>query len=147
MFDISFRDEPIDELEPCVTEGFGRITIGDFREDLSINLFSWNQDRYKQQWKAAVARLVSGADKSALIVEYVEPPHSHNAWLWPMYREGSSVYIQNRLLFFDQLQSPFSPDSPWDSIGERSTVSSTGDPISEWVTSVDSLQDFLKRID
>jgi hypothetical protein len=145
VFDISITGEPIDGLDPGSKAVYGKITIGDFSEDILIGLARWNPARYEQQWKAAVARLVEGADRSALIVEYVEPQHSYYVMLWPMFREDKTVYIQNRMLFLNQLSGPFSAEAPWNSIEKRKTVGSKGQRISEWVTNVENLRDFLKR--
>ena len=134
-----------DPDNPEAKGALGKITIGDFREDIFVNLCSWNQDRYRQQWKRAVSRIVSGESQSALIVEYGDPPDLNYVMLWPMFRVADAVYIQNRMLFFSQLTIPFSPDSPWDSIEDRKTVNPEGQQISEWRTSMDSLRDFLTR--
>jgi hypothetical protein len=77
-FKILVSDEAIDDPDdPYLNGARGKITIGDFCENIFVNLFTWNQDRYRQQRKRAVARLVAGEKRSALIaeyVEYVDPP-------------------------------------------------------------------------
>jgi hypothetical protein len=147
MFEISLTSELIGGLDPGVTAVYGKITIGDFSEMIYVGLVSWSREQYENLWKAAVARIVAEADRSALIVSYIEPPLSHYAMLWPMYREGEIVHVQNRMLFFDQLSVPFSIDRPWDSLQERETTGPEGQPISEWLTSIDSLCEFLRKAD
>lgn len=147
MFDISLTDELIAGLDPGETAVFGIISIGDFVENIYVGLTSWSRGQYEQQWRMAVARIVAGADRSPLIVSYVEPPLANSVMLWPIYRDGETVYIQNRLLFLDQLSEPFSADRPWDFLTDRKTISANGDRISEWTTNVDSLREFLRKID
>jgi hypothetical protein len=145
MFDISLTSELIGGLDPGETAVYGRITIGDFSEELYVGLASWDREKYEHQWKVAIARIVAGAGRSALIVSYIELLFSHYVMLWPMYRDGETVYIQNRMLFFDQLSKPFSTDRPWDSLQERETISPEGERISEWVTDIDSLRAYLEK--
>jgi len=53
--------------------------------------------------------------------------------------------MENQLLFFDQLKSPFSVANPWDSIRDRRIVNDEGDKISEWAVPIASFVDFLAR--
>jgi CdiI N-terminal domain len=145
MFDISLTDESVSELEAGVMAVYGQIRVGDFSETFVASLDSWNRDRYERHWKGAIAKIVDGSDRSALITSYVEPIHSTHLMWWPLYREKNSVYLQNPMLFYDQLKKPFSAEAPWDSVRERQTVSPEGKGISEWATDFDSLREFLQR--
>jgi hypothetical protein len=145
MFHISLTDESVHELDPGVTAVYGEIKIGDFSHKFIACLDSWNRDRYERHWRAAIAKIVGGSDRSALITSYVEPIHSSHLMWWPLYREKNSVYFQNHMLFYDQLEEPFSVERPWDSVRERRTVNPEGKRISEWVMHIDSLSEFLQR--
>ncbi len=41
---------------------------------------------------------------------------------WPLYRSGDDVYVQNQLIFVDELDHDFDPDAPWESIGPRTIL-------------------------
>ena len=145
VFDISISDEPIPGLDPGEIAVYGTIIIGDFREDFYSSRAIWTRQQYQQHWNAAISRIVAGEKRSALIVSYLEPRLSHSLEWWPLYREADNVYVQNQLLFFDQLSQPFCADRPWDSVRDRQTISSEGQKISKWTTNVDSLCEFLKK--
>jgi hypothetical protein len=145
MFDISLTDASVPELDPGVTAVYGEIKIGDFSETFIASLVFWTRDRYERHWRAAIGKIVDGSERSALITSCVGPIHSSHLLWWPLYREKNSVYIQNQILFYDQLNKPFSAERPWDCVRERQTVNPEGKRVSEWVTHVDSLREFLQR--
>jgi hypothetical protein len=53
------------------------------------------------------------------------------------------VFIQNHILFFDQLQSPFDERNPFSSVRGRQTINEDGNRISEWSIPIDELEKFL----
>ncbi len=77
------------------------------------------------------------------------PPSRHVvpflvAW-WIMYREGDDVYVQNRLLFMDNLSSPFLEENLYSYIKSRETVNEDGcEIISEWQTNISEIQKWLQ---
>ncbi len=148
MFEIHTTDERLPESE---TDGapviLGKIVIDNFRETFAPSLSFWTRDQYEMQWIRALEKLVAGEDRSALITDYVEPPtevtsNSYLVW-WPMYREGDTIFVQNHLLFFHQLSRPFSLDRFWESVPDRRIVGEEGQKVSEWVTTVQDIRDFL----
>lgn len=63
-----------------------------------------------------------------------------------MYRTGDVVFVQNHILFLDQLEVPFSLDAPYDSVPDRAPTDDTTDdgyPISEWAVLVASFEEWL----
>jgi hypothetical protein len=146
MFDISISDAAIQGLDSGENAVYSTIIIGDFYETFYTSLVSWTRERYQSHWQAALARIIAGAERSALIASYVEPKLSKQLMWWPLYREANDVYIQNHLLFFDHLSLPFSADHAWDFVRDRQTINSEGQRISEWCANIDSLHKFLSRI-
>ena len=126
------------------THSRGRLRIGEFWEDFYSSLFHWSRAQYMNQWRRAVQDIVDGAKQSALIVSFLTLDVSSNLEWWPMYRVGETVYLQNHLLLFDQLESPFSPEAPLASLRHRNTISETGDSISEWSVQLSALEHFLQ---
>lgn len=164
MFDIYLTGETVtEEGDPDFKAVWGEIRIGAFRERFVARVVCWNAEQYEKQWESALRRIVTGSTPAALITDYVEPNLSsgNSLWWWPLYREGDSVYIQNQLRMLyrksdsvfvqDQLVSSspldlqFSVQRPWESIKARETVAVEGSKISEWATTVESIEDCLVR--
>ncbi len=61
-----------------------------------------------------------------------------------MYREGQSVFVQNQLLFLDQLSRPFEVTAIGEFVKPRNTVSEDGVKISEWNVSLDEIGAFCR---
>ncbi len=150
MFSIITTDERLPESETNgVPVVYGKIVIGDFQETFATSLASWTRSEYDLHWKKALEKLVAGGDRSALLADYVEPPvypysGGYLFW-WPLYRDGDAVYVQNHILFFEQLSQPFSADRPWDSVRDRQVVNEDGQKISEWTTTIDEIKHFLSE--
>ncbi|MGB8259572.1 MAG: hypothetical protein WCE75_04445 [Terracidiphilus sp.] len=147
-FAIHFFDEPpiqdlTDDGQPLFL-AHGRLIAGDYWENFYASLDEWTISQYESQWREAVQRTVDGAGKSALIVNYASPERGGHLEWWPMYRDGDSVFLQDHLLFFSQLQVPFSPDHPCRSLRDRQVLSEDGAPISEWCVDMDDLRQFLR---
>jgi CdiI N-terminal domain len=105
MFDIYLTDQSVPEGDPGAHALYGKIRIGDHSETFIANLLFWNRKQYEEHWLMAVKRVVEGADRSALVTSYNEPspvPDEFLNW-WPLYRDREAAYIQNQMLFFDQL--------------------------------------------
>jgi CdiI N-terminal domain len=75
----------------------------------------------------------------------VDPATATYIFGWPMYRVNENVFIQNHILFFDQLQSPFDERNPFSSVPERQTTNEDGDGISEWSVRINELEEFLTK--
>jgi hypothetical protein len=146
IFDIFLTDEIVRETEPGVVALYGKICIGDYLETFIASLHSWNKAMYQQHWESALGRLVEGETKSALITSYVDPKAATYSMWWPLYRDGDAVYMQNHMLFYDQLQRPFSITNPWESIPERRTATADGRHISEWTTDLPSISKCIAKL-
>ena len=146
FFSIRFFDEPNFVEESAAPSAHGLITIGNFKEGFYSSLLHWSRAQYEDQWSNAVRDLLNGSVRSALITNFLRPDAASNLEWWPMFREGEIVYLQNHLLFFDQLESPFSPASPVASLRDRETLNENGYPISEWSIPVNHLTQFLESL-
>jgi len=150
MFEIVTTDEPVSEpAAEGVPTVSGKIVIDDFQETFTASLAFWTRNEYELHWKRALERLIAGAERSALITDYVPPParvssEDYLVW-WPLYRDGDTIYVQNHLLFFGQLSRPFSPDRPCNSVRDRQVVNEDGQKISEWATTIGDIKQFLSQ--
>lgn len=120
----------------------GKIEIGDFKENLTIPISFWSISKYISQWKQAVSFILesSAENKSALITQVYNPEHSEYINCWPMYREGETVFVQNRLLLKEDLGSDLNPEKIEQYIDKREIVDEDGNKISEWKTTISELR-------
>ncbi|MEW2158619.1 hypothetical protein AB0950_25585 [Streptomyces sp. NPDC007189] len=122
----------------------GRITVRDFQDDFLMDLTYWSVEQYEASWVRALQLLETSNDAtSCLISSMTDPASSNFVFCWPLYRCGDVVYIQNSIIFMDQLTEQFNPDDPWRSVEQRSTIDEDGHVISEWQTSIDEVRNFL----
>lgn len=122
----------------------GRIVIGDFTETFRIPLGFWEESDYRRSWRRAFE--VLDADPhgmSCLMTSMTDPDKSNFLGCWPMYREGEDVYIQNAIIFLNEIQQDFDPAAPWRCVGPRQSIDDDGNRVSEWITSMSSLREFF----
>jgi CdiI N-terminal domain len=147
-FSIAFQDEPLcypyDDRSTAAASGL--LTLGNARESFLASLFQWNQLDYKRQWKHAIGVLLRGRNKSALITTYGSPQVATHLEWWPMYCVGSIVYFQDQLLFYDQLNAPFSIENALSFLGDRETKNPEGMRISEWAVSLFEVEEFASTL-
>lgn len=142
-FSIKLLPEPAPDLDPGVVACLGLIKIGTFEERFAASLMYWNADDYISHWSQAVARIVHSSPTSCLITSIVDPANSKFLFWWPMYRIGKTVFIQNQILFLDQLKSSFNVQDPFIHVPDRKTINMEGQKISEWSTAIKDMEFFL----
>jgi len=120
----------------------GELTLGEATEGFQSDLHTWSMAEYEAQWRTAVARLLAGQTESALLTSYRGPEAAYH-FLWPMWRVGTTVYLQERIVLTEDLAEPFDPGQPWTVVGERSTVNEDGVPVSEWEVPLGQLAPFM----
>jgi hypothetical protein len=146
-FSIEFLDEDLifpfeDASTPAAV---GRLRIGDWSEEFFSSLHQWTTKHYESQWKGAISTLLGEkCDRAALITEYLGPDVSGHLQWWPMYKHDDIVYIQNQLLFYDQLSTPFRIDKPYASLRDRRVVDEDGQEISEWSVAISEVRKFAE---
>jgi contact-dependent growth inhibition (CDI) system CdiI-like immunity protein len=132
---------PLPEIHDDASFFRGTITLGDFTEEFLAASWLWDADRYKRQWRAAAQELVAERDRSAFITSFIHPDAHHNV-IWPAWRVGRLVYIQNHLMVRDTLTSVLDVDHIYRFVGARRTTSEGDEPISEWVVTLDDVAAF-----
>ncbi|MFD9938298.1 hypothetical protein ACFWZ6_34770 [Streptomyces massasporeus] len=139
--------------EPLSAEGqldkgaVGCITVRDFEENFPMDLTYWSVERYRESWIRSLRVLETGNDvASCLISSITDPANTNFIFCWPLYRSGDIVYVQNSIIFLEELEEDFSPDEPWRFVEPRSAFDEDGNEISEWQTSFDSVSDFLRVV-
>jgi hypothetical protein len=141
-FDIVFT---ADRLDDDAAVAIGEIRLDEHRESFQAVLGYWSVGDYESSWLAAVRRSVAGAAVSCLVTSLPDPRQAEFVTTWPVYRVGDDVYVQNQLLFLDELDQPFDPSQPWASTPARTVQDEDGRPISEWRLDLSALRDFVER--
>jgi hypothetical protein len=79
-FSISFCDTPLvyEYDDPSTAGAEGLLILGDWKESFLASLYEWTKQDYEHQWRTAITAVIQGADKAALITEYVGPEVSAN---------------------------------------------------------------------
>lgn len=147
-FSIRFEKKPLcypydDEITPAAS---GLLVLGVGRETFLASLFQWRAQDYERQWAQAIAALLKGKKKAALITTYGSPEVATHLEWWPMYLVGNTVYFQNQLLFYHQLPRRFSIESSFSFLGDRNTVNEEGKKISEWRVPLTEVEAFAESI-
>ncbi|MFD8493315.1 hypothetical protein [Amycolatopsis sp. NPDC059657] len=119
--------------------------IGDFSETFHAPLGYWTVSDYRRSWRQSILRLnTSDEVTSCLMVAMTDPGESNFLMSWPMYRLGEVLYVQNSIIFLDQLEHAFDPNNPWLSVREREVVDEDGNRISEWSTTMNSVRELIQ---
>jgi hypothetical protein len=123
----------------------GEIQLGDYRESFHAVTGYWSTQDYEASWTAALRRLLAGGAVSCLVTSLTDPQEATFITAWPLYlnQETEEVYVQNQILFLDELPAPFAPDLPWESVDPRTTVDEDGRKISEWKITLTDIENFL----
>lgn len=139
-FDISFLNEKTNDNNEV-----GSIVVGDFTEDLIIPTSAWQRQEYEKQWRKSLQSIVQGnALSSGLITEIYPEGAAEYVNIWPIYRVGDEVYIQNRMLFLNDYPG-FKQENLMDYVGERELIDSEGNKISEWKTGIGDIKKWLDQ--
>jgi CdiI N-terminal domain len=139
-FCIAFTGEFADD-DPSVA--IGEVKLGKYLESFQAILGFWEIEDYEKSWLTALRRLVGGASISCLVTSLTDPENSQYVVTWPLYRTDGEVFVQNQLIFLDQLGRKFEPQAPWDFIEPHATIDEDGQRISEWQLQLKDIQDFL----
>jgi CdiI N-terminal domain len=146
MFSIEINRESLHDDGTRPDHAVGVIFIDGFVESFRVPLGYWSIDDYRQSWCAALHVLEEYEhSRSCLAVSMSDPETTNYIFLWPLYREADVVYVQNSVLFLDEVKS-FSPGSPWLSVPLRERINEDGQVISEWMTDMASIREFSQSI-
>ena len=113
-------------------------------ESFEASLSYWSINLYKRQWNDAITKTVNGEKKTCLITSMYDPKQANFIVWWPIYCEGSNIYIQNSLFFFKNIKEPFDENNIYNYVPGYSIDSNSKYKVSEWKINIDSLIDYLK---
>jgi hypothetical protein len=125
-----------------------KIEVGDFSENFPVDLRYWSAADYANSWRRALEVLAGSQTSTSCLVSSITDPSDSNFFsCWPMYRVGENVFVQNAVVFFDELDAPFDPQAPWRSVLPRDVENENGNRISEWQTTMRAVGNFLAQLD
>ncbi|MFE3195522.1 hypothetical protein ACFXHA_41425 [Nocardia sp. NPDC059240] len=142
-FDIDFTGE---HSERDSSLAVGIIRLRDMEERFHAPIGFWTIEDYRRSWDVALRKVIDDAGISCLVTSMLDPATANFIQVWPLYRDGATVHVQNRLIFLAEEPS-FDATAPWDCLGPRSTVNEDGDHISEWSVSTADVEHFLIQSD
>jgi CdiI N-terminal domain len=140
-FSVAFTG--FDEEDPLVA--IGELKLGEHSEYFESTLEFWGLEDYEGSWAAGLRRLIDGSSVSCLATSMIDPSIANFVEVWPLYRSGDDVYVQDQLIFMDQLSHEFDPAAPWESVKPRSVINENGQEIQEWRVSLEDVQEFYVR--
>jgi hypothetical protein len=144
---MSLRIRFISKTDYEPTLALGEIALDDFVETFEIPLAFWSVDRYENQWREGIDRLLNGAVKSCLITSMLDSRSEVFGVWWTLYREGNHVVVHNGLLLSDVHGKNFNPDEPYEAIPDRRSFSDDGTPVSEWFVDFHKIRPYREGLD
>lgn len=115
----------------------GEIFINSFKETFEMPIEWWSLKDYQQQWHEGLRR-IKNENNSCLVTEVENLEESPRVSIWPLYKVGDIVFIQQHMLFGNTFKKqlkdmPFTPKTCYNFICKRERLSDDGiTPISEW---------------
>jgi hypothetical protein len=126
----------------------GRITVDGFFETFEMSLTFWNAEAYRASWREALEALEQRDNAiSCLVSSITDPATSNFVFCWPLYRNGDDVFVQNAVIFLEDLTESFDPERPWLSVRPHASVDEDGNTISEWLTDMSQVRSFLDKME
>ena len=120
----------------------GALTLGRATEGFDSDLGTWSMADYERQWREGIARLAAGERSSALVTSYAGPGDVIHS-MRPMWRVGNTVYLQDRVVTNRDIGPTNVAEQFYEIVGERSTHSDDGTPVSEWAVAFGEVLAFL----
>jgi len=121
---------------------FGGLELGSDSDGFTADLRVWTVRDYEAQWREGIARLAAGERSSALVTSYAGPGDVIHS-MRPMWRVGNTVYLQDRVVTNRDIGPTNVAEQFYEIVGERSTHSDDGTPVSEWAVAFGEVLAFL----
>lgn len=141
-FSIKFISDSYSEPDSGEIYQYGEIVIDDFQEKFLSSLSFWSVEDYRKHWIRSLKELYTNS-KSGLIIDMYDPEQSKTIEWWILYKVDTLVYFQNSLLFLDELNGVLEINRIAAHIPTRERYTDEGELISEWCTSITSIEKFI----
>jgi len=124
----------------------GKIKIDNYSEDFFASAEFWRREDYLESWKRSLAEGLQGGGRCALIASINDPVSSNFLFYWVIYLEGDVAYVQNGVLFINELPVTFDPSAINGYVPARAEVNEEGVAISQWNIDRKSVMDFFNSL-
>ena len=138
-------------LDDVVKENFdekgvvGEIEINGEVESFFSPISYWSRSDYYKSWVASLEDAWRRTRPAVFIVSMRDPECAQFMFSWVAYFEGEDVYLQNKIIFNNDLMGKFCIKKINDHFGPRAMCNEDGQRISEWhITKMDITNFFLK---
>ncbi|MGY2262200.1 hypothetical protein [Pseudomonas sp. SDO55104_S430] len=142
-FNISLNDEEIKQSGENVLEGF--IELSGSVERFYAPASYWKKEQYVKSWRQSFDEGYANKSHSALIVSMRDPLAANFIFAWVLYFEVGKVFVQNKVLFMDEIDSVFDSERVNDYFGGRETINEEGVKISEWEIALEDVVNFFNE--
>jgi len=125
---------------------YGEIEIDGYKEGFFSPVRFWSRMDYLKSWKKSLDQGLQNRGHAALATSMYDPNSCNFIFCWVIYIEGERAYLQNKILFLDELSVPFVPDDINTHISEREEIDEDGMKISQWSVDVSSIVEFSELL-
>jgi hypothetical protein len=143
MFKLKFVSNEKFSTERNEKVALGKIALADFSENFESSLSFWKIEDYENQWIEAAKRITE-YDRTIFITNLDNPKTSNFIIWWKAWKIEEEIFVQNQLLFLNQLSDSFDVKNPYKFVGNRTIKTEDGSHISEWKISLEDIQNFQK---
>ncbi|NGT12866.1 hypothetical protein [Achromobacter insolitus] len=143
-FSISLNEKIVRRFDEPVLQG--EIDLDGYKENFLAPVGFWSRADYLESWKKSLDHAIRDRGHAVLATSMRNPDICNFVFCWVVYMEKEQAYVQNRILFLDELTTPFVPSEINSYISERETVNEDGLEISEWRVDVSSVVSFFEAL-
>ncbi|MGS1010524.1 hypothetical protein [Achromobacter anxifer] len=144
-FSISLNEEVVRRFDEPVLQGV--IELDGHKESFFAPLGFWSRADYIESWRRSLGQAINNRCHAVLVTSMRDPGACNFVFCWVVFIEGDQAYVQNRILFLDELPTPFVPDDINSYVSKRETVNEDGLEISEWKIDVSSVVSFFEVLE
>jgi len=143
-FSITLGKEVLTEFDEPVLQG--QIEIDGHTENFFAPTEYWSRNEYLSSWKKSLTQGLREGDHAVLVTSMRDPEVSNFIFYWIIFIEGGQAYVQNRILFLEEISEPFDPGKINSYVSRRAEFNEDGLEISQWKVDVSSIRDFLDEL-
>lgn len=143
-FRITLGKEVLTEFDGPVLQG--EIEIDGYTENFFVPTEYWSRNEYLSSWKKSLLQGLRGGGHAVLVTSMRDPEISNFIFCWIIFMEGEQAYIQNRVLFIEEMSKPFDPEKINSYVSRRTEINEDGLEISQWNVDKTSIVDFLNEL-
>lgn len=117
----------------------GEFFLSGCKEEFALPVSYWSRYDYFENWKKMVADGVGSRANTAIVTSMRDPKKMNFLFMWAFYFGGENVYVQNKIIFMDEVEGRFDSSRMNSYLGERITHNEDGERISEWVVKLNDV--------